>query len=198
MAITLSGKNIFLFLSYIAPFLLAFTFIFLGFINSEPLKPLIYLGSLLSTMALVVFFLKFDSSNKPSLNPLCGIFKFLDDEFYRPTISTYFITFTLFYSLLPMILSGSANYYLISLIIFLLVSDTVTKVSYGCVNLNGIFLSIVTGILLGSMSALGIYNMDATLLFFGDKHSNNVVCSKPSNKTFKCSVYKNGQLLKTL
>lgn len=198
MAMSLTGKNLFLFLSYISPFLLAFTLIFLGFINSQPLKPLMYLGCLLSTMAVVVFFLKFDSTTTPSLNPMCGIFKFLDDEFYRPTISTYFITFTLFYCLLPMIMSGNTNYYLIALITFLLVSDTTTKFSYGCVNINGVFLSVVTGILLGTMTALGIYNMDPELLFFGDKSSNNVVCNKPSKKTFKCSVYKNGQLLKTL
>lgn len=198
MAMTLSGKNLYLFLSYISPFLLAFTLIFFGFVNSEPLKPLMYLGCLLSTMAIVVFFLKFDSSKQPSMNPMCGMFKFLDDEFYRPTISTYFITFTLVYCLLPMIMSGNTNYYFIALVLFLLVSDTTTKFSFGCVNMNGVFLSIVTSILLGSLTAIGIFHTEPELLFFGGKSSNNVVCNKPSNKTFKCSVYKNGQLLKTL
>jgi len=195
---TLTGKNLFLFLSYISPFLLAFTFIFIGFINSEPLKPLIYLGALLSTMALVVFFLKFDNTNKPSMNPMCGIFKFMDDEYYRPTISSYFITFTLFYSLIPMIFSGNANYYLIALMLFLLVGDIVTKFSFGCVNLTGIFLAIITAVLLGSMTSYSIMSMNEDLIFFGENSSNKVSCGRPSSKTFKCSVYKNGQLLKTL
>jgi len=195
---SLTGKNLFLFLSYISPFLLAFTFIFLGFINSEPLKPIVYLGALLSTMAAVVFFLKFDNANKPSMNPLCGIFKFMDDEYYRPTISTYFITFTLFYSIIPMIFSGTTNYYLIALILFLLVGDIVTKFSYGCVNMTGVFLGMITAVLLGSMTSYGIMTANEDLVFFGERSSNNVTCGKPTSKTFKCSVYKNGQLLKTL
>ena len=146
----------------------------------------------------IEFLQKFDSESKPSLNPMCGIFKFMDDEYYRPTISTYFLTFTLFFSLVPMLMSGNTNYFFISLIIFLLVSDTVTKFSFQCVNLNGVFLSIVTGVLLGCLSAFGIYSMDPELLFFGGLQSNNVTCNKPNKKTFKCSVYKNGQLLKTL
>lgn len=198
MAITLSSKNLFLFISYISPFLLAFTFIFLGFINSQPLKPLLYLGTLLLTMGVVVFLLKFDSSATPSLNPLCGIFSFMNDEFYRPNISTYFITFTLFYCVLPMILSHETNYYFISLILFILVGDTVTKLSYGCVNLMGIVTSLVTGILLGTLSGMGLYYSNRELVFFGGAPSNNVGCSKPTKQSFKCSVYKNGQILKTL
>lgn len=198
MALTLSGKNLFLFMSYISPFLLAFTFIFLGFINSEPLKPLMYLGTLLFTMSIVVFLLKFNSDSKPSLNPLCGIFTFMDDEFYRPNISTYFITFTLFYSVLPMILSQETNYYFLSLILFVLVGDTVTKLSYGCVNIMGIVTSIVTGLLLGTLSGMGLYYTNSDLVFFGGKPSNNIGCGKPSKQSFKCSVYKNGQIISTL
>tara|TARA_Y100000780_G_C13643320_1_gene401489 strand:+ start:211 stop:807 length:597 start_codon:yes stop_codon:yes gene_type:complete len=198
MGITLSSKNLFLFISYISPFLLGFTFIFLGFINSEPLKPLLYLGSLLFTMGIVVFLLKFNTSSTPSLNPLCSVFTFMDDEYYRPNISTYFITFTLFYCVMPMILSHETNYYFLSLILFVLVGDTVTKLSYGCVNMMGIVTSIVTGTLIGTLSGLALYYTNNELVFFGGKSSNNVSCSKPSKQNFKCVVYKNGQILKSL
>ena len=34
-------------------------------------------------------------------------------------------------------------------------------------------------------------------LFFNELSSNKDVCSMPSKQTFKCSVYKNGELLAT-
>ena len=37
-----------------------------------------------------------------------------------------------------------------------------------------------------------------SLLFFNDLTSNNVVCKRPTNQTFKCSVYKNGQVIQDL
>ena len=32
-------------------------------------------------------------------------------------------------------------------------------------------------------------------LYFNELGSNNVVCKRPSEQTFKCSVYKNGELI---
>jgi hypothetical protein len=34
-----------------------------------------------------------------------------------------------------------------------------------------------------------------SLLYFDELESNNVTCSRPSKQTFKCSVYKNGELI---
>lgn len=198
MGFTLSGNNFFTFLSYISPFLLAFTFIFIGFINSEPLKPLVYLGCLLATMLPVVFLLKMGSDSKPSMNAMCGIFDILNDEYYRPTISVYFSVFTLVYTFIPMLLSGHVNYYLITLIFIIMFGDISTKLRYNCVRMVSVGASIVTGMLLGGITSFAIYQTDKDLVFFGGSPSNNVTCSKPSKNTFKCSVYKNGQLLKTL
>ena len=99
---------------------------------------------------------------------------------------------------MPMILSHETNYYFLSLILFVLVGDTVTKLSYGCVNMMGIVTSIVTGTLIGTLSGLALYYTNNELVFFGGKSSNNVSCSKPSKQNFKCVVYKNGQILKSL
>ena len=33
------------------------------------------------------------------------------------------------------------------------------------------------------------------LLFFNELVSNNAICSRPNKQTFKCSVYKGGELL---
>ena len=35
----------------------------------------------------------------------------------------------------------------------------------------------------------------SSLLYFDEFISNNVVCSRPTEQTFRCSVYKNGELI---
>jgi hypothetical protein len=197
MALTLSAKNLFQFISYISPFLLAFTFILIGFMNGEPVKPIIYLGVLSLTMGLVVGLLKFNTSKTPPNNPACKVFDILTDSFYRPSMSTYFIAFTLMYTLIPMLMSGGVNYYLISFILLILGADTVTKFFvYKCMTLNGLLLGGITALVLGSLSSVMLYNIDSKLVFFGDDVSNRTQCSTKGKK-FVCRVYKNGRLITT-
>lgn len=199
MGMNLSASNLFQFLSYISPFLLAFTFILIGFMNSEPLKPLIYIGCLTITMGLVVGLLKFNSKGMPSSSPVCSMWNILEDGYYRPSMSTYFITFTLFYIMLPMFFSGNPNYFLITFILFILASDTVNKyILNKCINFNGLMVAIVTGIMFGSVTAFGLYQINSELVFFGDYTSNKESCAKKSNKKFVCNVYKNGELIKQM
>ena len=47
------------------------------------------------------------------------------------------------------------------------------------------------------------YNMfklsgNTSLLYYDDYTSNKVACSKPNKQTFKCSVYKNGEIIKSM
>lgn len=194
----ISAKNVFAFLSYISPFLLAFTFILLGFMNGEPLKPIVYLGVLSLSMGIVVGLLKFNTDKTPSTSSLCSVWNILDDSFYRPSMSTYFITFTLVYTFLPMIMSKNINYYLLTFILFILAGDTVSKYNvYECITLNGLLLGFITALVIGSLSSFGLYNINPNLLFFGTKPTNNQQCGKRGKK-FVCSVYKNGQLIKNL
>lgn len=196
---TLSATNMFQFLAFISPFLLAFTFILIGFMNYEPIKPLLYLGSLTMTMFLVVGLLKFSVSGRQPKIPsaLCGVWN-MSDAYNRPSMSTYFITFTLFYLFVPMLISNNFNYFLFTFILLILASDSVSKFMNECIHIKGWIIALVTGGLFGSLISFGIHHLDPNLLFFGDYKTNNVMCSKPSNKKFVCSVYKNGQLIKNL
>ena len=199
MGMTLNARNLFDFLSYISPFLLAFTFILIGFMNNEPVKPVIYLGSLLLTMGLVVGLIKFNSDKTPSTSAMCNMWNLLDDSFYRPSISTYFITFTFAYVMLSMLMTSNMNYYMMTFILVILVSDTISKFSvHKCMTFNGLMLGFITALILGTVSALGIYYTDPNLLFFNMKQTNNKQCGVVGNKKFVCSVYKNGKLIKNL
>ena len=59
------------------------------------------------------------------------------------------------------------------------------------------------GIVIGAGMGIGwcmLFYMTghADLLYFNDLISNNVICSRPQKQTFKCSIYKNGELVKNL
>lgn len=198
MGIQLSASNLFDIITYISTFLLGFTFILISFINSEPVKAIVYLGSLLTTMMIVVFLLKFKTNEPLPTSAICGMWTMLDDTFFRPSMSTYFIVFTLFYTLIPMILTSNMNYWLMTFIIVIFAIDTVgKKFIHKCMTWTGLLISLITGGVLGSLISFGLYHTAPLLVYFGDLSSNNTQCGKKGKK-FVCSVYKNGQLIKNL
>ena len=66
----------------------------------------------------------------------------------------------------------------------------------GCANGTGLFMGSVIGALLAAVM-VGILSLsdNKSLLFYNELVSNNVICKKPSKQKFKCSVYKNGELV---
>lgn len=94
---------------------------------------------------------------------------------------------------------NNMNYPLLIFILLLGVIDTTTRYSLKCTKLQGSILGILIGLMLGTIW----YNMfklsgNSSLLYYDEYTSNKIACSKPNKQTFKCSVYKNGELIKTL
>jgi hypothetical protein len=69
---------------------------------------------------------------------------------------------------------------------------------YGCfINLwTEIILNMLGGIAIAA-SFIGLMHMGKSerFLFFNEVNSDKETCSRPSNQTFKCKVYKNGELV---
>ena len=94
------------------------------------------------------------------------------------------------------------NVFNIPLIIILLifsVIDLIVRYKSGCSNK----VTIMVGTILGAAFAVSwAYTLkesgNSTLLYYDDLVSNKQSCSRTSNEQFKCSVYKNGELLNTL
>jgi hypothetical protein len=200
MAMNLSMTNLFQFLSYISPFLLAFTFILIGFMNGQPIQPIIYLGVLSLTMGLVVGLLKLNNEGAiPTQGALCNMWNIMPDAYNRPSMSTYFIVFTFAYIMMPMIMANNINYYLMTFILLIFAGDTISKyVMNKCISTSGLVVAFITAAILGTGAGFGIYSINPELTFFSDVKSNRVSCGKKSGKEFVCSVYRNGQLIKNL
>jgi hypothetical protein len=110
-----------------------------------------------------------------------------------------YIAFTLLYLLLPMLSNNQINFWIIGTIVSIFAVDAYVKLQYLCTVPRGIVIGAVVGASLGTLWYLLLkLNKFESLLFFNDLTSNNVVCKRPQNQTFKCSVYKNGQVIQDL
>jgi hypothetical protein len=122
------------------------------------------------------------------------------------TYSTYILSFTLMYFLTPMVMvsvqnkTNVINYGVMSFFIAYIILDLFIKQSLACI--PGVFSSVVignilSGIFLGGLIS-GLIMYGSTLkgyLFINEMNTNKEVCSMPSKQQFKCSIYKNGELV---
>ena len=127
-------------------------------------------------------------------DPLIPLFT----NFPNLSISTFFIVFTLTYLIQPMIMNKDWNYYVVVGFLAILIMDTMVKFQMfpNCTRPRGILSGFLAGVMYSIFCYSLIYSAGGNnLLYFNTVSSNNVYCSKPKKQTFKCFVYKNGQVI---
>lgn len=197
MALQLTFSNIMQLFSLVAPLLLGFFLVMLSIFN-QTLKGFVYLaGVLLAIVINIPIMNRIQSPMDPNAPIVCNILEipFLS-RYTSPSPSTLFIGFTLSYLFLPMKYNNQINYILIAALLCLLALDCVTKVTNKCTSAGGALLGALVGFILGAVWYT-LFHMAGydSLLYFEELQSNNIICARPSKQTFKCSVYKNGQLI---
>lgn len=101
--------------------------------------------------------------------------------------------FSFWYVCYPMFYLNQINYLLFSVFLLFCLLDSYSKKGYGVALIMSFISGLSAGILIPAfMIALGGINY---LLLNEMSHSNKITCSMPQKQTFKCSVYKNGQLI---
>jgi hypothetical protein len=199
MAIALSGANLFQLFSLISPFLLGF-FIFMSSIFSLNIKGIVYLGGILIAALINAFLMGTIQEMQPAPKDFpiaCGL---VDTNFWKfygtPSPSGVFIAFTCAYLILPLYYNNQMNYVLLASLLSLMAIDFIAKTYNGCTSYIGAALGCFVGFVLGAawytlFKSAGY----ESLVYFNELNSNKVMCSKPSEQTFKCSVYKHGELI---
>ena len=187
--------NMVTFLSVFSPIILIAIVLSYSFFFQN-VKGFVYLGFLLAVLVLRSVILQAMGVDKHK-DP-CDIVRYT--AYGNVTFTTFCFGFTLVYLLLPMFQSGVINWYLTSFLIFYVLFDIGIKVIRGCLDFSKQLSSVIGdffgGGLLGGLIVFAMYagNSDK-FLFFADQTANGTICSKPKNQTFKCSVYKNGELV---
>ena len=83
--------------------------------------------------------------------------------------------------------------------VFLFLLYSVINLMKKCNDFIDIISGAFIGFLLGTLQFVILhYSGHDSLLYFNDFVSDNTICERPKKQTFKCAVYKNGQLVKNL
>jgi len=131
----------------------------------------------------------------PSNNDECVKFPVLNVH-ANDGFNIFYITFLFVYLIVPMFMLVPLNYALLIILFLYLFYIYIQAGRSGCVSPPYIFGNFCYGILSSLLSLFIIMSCNLTQqLFLYDSVSDAVKCSKPSEQTFKCSVYQNGQLV---
>lgn len=194
----LNYPSVFTYFSMISPFLVVLLFVFISIINSN-IKGFIYLLGIILLFFMVVLFQNVMRAKRPAdASPYCQIFDFPIPTYGVPSFNSSIFTFTIIYLFLPMLMNDIMNIPLLIILLVLFAVDVVIKSGNKCTTPIGIVLGGFLGVVWGLMWYFIIQSQSPNLLYYDDLISNKIACSKPTQQKFKCSVYKNGELLKTL
>ena len=197
MAIELTMSNFLQLFSLISPLILGF-FLVMSSLFNQDIKGLVYLGGVLLATVINIFLMSMiDSKKSLEASSMCDIISlpFLT-SYNSPSMSSLFIAFTIAYLILPMKYNNQMNYVVLVSLLCLFGLDAYTKINNKCTTTGGSILGALVGFVLGAAwFSVFHYSGYSSLLYFDELMSNKVVCARPSKQTFKCSVYKNGQLI---
>ncbi len=197
MPIQLTISNMLQLFSAMSPLLLGF-FLVMSSLFNQNLKGIIYLAGVLIASVINIFLMnQIGSKVDPDASLSCDLIKlpFLS-EFNSPAPTSLFIAFTIAYLVLPMYYNNQVNYVVLSALLCLLALDAVTKISNKCTSSGGSILGTLIGFVLGA-TWYTLFHQSGfdSLLYFDELQSNKVVCARPSKQTFKCNVFKGGNLI---
>jgi hypothetical protein len=197
MALSLTLSNVLQFFSFISPTLLVF-FMFMTSLFNQNLKGIVYISGLLICSILNIIFMNIIGSGRDENEAFsCSLFDIpMVSQFNSPYPSCMIIAFTIAYLALPMKYNKQMNYVVLAFLMSLLVVDMLTKVQNKCTTYPGSMMGALVGFIFGTIWYIIFHGLGFdSLLYFDELRSNNVICSRPTKQTFKCSVYKNGELI---
>ena len=190
--------------SFYSPLLTMISILIFSIFSSALNKGLFYIASVFFVTAIRIFFLYSFAPEKgaPDLkNKICNTGTVIPFTGY--TYSTYLLTFTLFYFVTPMYILTSVNktnmvnYSVILFFVAYIIFDIYIKLNAQCFTLDiAVLGDFLVGGLFGSLMAVLLFYSDKiSLLFINELNSNKEVCTVPSKQQFKCSIYKNGEIV---
>jgi hypothetical protein len=200
--------SIFQAISFYSPLIILISIFLFSIFSSAILKGFFYIFwlSIITAIRMLIIWGTTKNNHPREVLEICNTGILL--PYTNLTYSTYILCFTLFYFVTPMILIGkqsSINYTMILFFIAYIIFDLFIKISTRCVPTKitndiswaSIFADLVSGIGMGSLISGLLYGTSLReKLFINEVNSNNEVCTAPSKQQFKCSVYKNGELVK--
>ena len=190
-------------LSFYSPLVVMIGILMFSIFSSAVNKGIFYIACVFFVTALRMLFLyamKIPQSF-PNSPAMCNEGVFL--PYTGLSYSTFMMTFTALYFVAPMFIISSqnnvntVNYLVILFFAAYIVFDLFIKISSMCITLNlSVFADFLSGVLLGLVAAYILFAADKiSIMFINELNSNKEVCTVPSKQQFRCSLYKNGEIV---
>ena len=190
-------KNIGTLIASLYPFFIV-SFLFTASIFNLRINGLIYLFGILILFALcwVIATLPLGHTQIANAPATCNFISSLGYNYPSPNFQAAINSFTFVYLIIPMIMKSVLFNPLVVISLFILsVINSLYLFLIKCTNLEGLVMGTLIGALFGFLWFSIMYNSNKNLVFYNELVSNNAICSMPSKQTFKCNVYKNGEII---
>lgn len=187
--------NIIVWLSFFSPIILSIVMLSLSFVFQN-FKGFIFLGYLLGVCLIrnYVYVLNGAETLKPD-NTICSSIQY--SKYGNPSFSAFVFAFTIMYISFPMFSNGDVNFWIFGGLLAYFFLDLFIKVYKKCaVKTSDLFLNVLLGLASSALIVTLMYaGGSSKFLFFNETSSTKEVCSVPSKQMFRCSVFKNGELI---
>ena len=187
--------NIIVWLTFFSPIILSIVMLSLSFVFQN-FKGFIFLGYLLGVCLIrnYVYMLN-GSETLKSDNTICSSIQY--SKYGNPTFSAFVFAFTIMYISFPMFSNGEVNFWIFGGLLAYFFLDIFIKVYKKCVVKTGdLFLNVLLGLTSSALIVTLMYaGGSSKFLFFNETSSTKEVCSVPSKQTFRCSIFKGGELI---
>ena len=183
----------------LSPFIVVCFFTLSSVINNE-IKGFVYLVGLCFGLVLISLFggaMPADDETKSDSNKLlCNSLPFGDSPL---PIGIGILGYTLGYLLFTIVKYKIVIFNLSIVILFpiLILADIWWNISTGCYNPLKCVVSLVVGSGAGLLWSFIIWKSKVKEFQYYNIGATSEVCAKPTAQTFKCAVYKNGELIKS-
>jgi hypothetical protein len=197
MGVKFETSNILRLISIISPLMIVFFLVMVSLFNQD-VKGLIYLGGLLIASMVNILFMNI--FKQPRFTDEAYSCNLIDlpwlSEYNNPLQSSLVICFTILYLVMPMMYNNQMNLPVVISLVAIFLMDGYVKLSDRCTNVLGIVMGCLVGGILGLIWYTLLHSAGKdSLLYFDELASNNVICTRPAKQTFKCAVYKNGEII---
>ena len=187
--------NIVVWFSFFSPIILSVVMLSLSFVFQN-FKGFIFLGYLLGVCLIrnYIYMLNGSETLKAD-NTICSSIQY--SKYGNPTFSAFVFAFTIMYISFPMFSNGEVTFWIFGGLLAYFFLDIFIKMYKKCViKTADLFLNVLLGLASSALIVTLMYaGGSSKFLFFNETSSTKEVCSVAKNQTFKCSLYRNGELI---
>jgi len=201
-------------LSLVSPYILIFNLVFVGFLNYQPMKSIMFFVGLVPVIALSILIqTQINRPAKGASNKMCSIareplsidhwdtlpaFTKLMIGYDNPSMIMILNMFAVAYLLFSMMMHSQYNVAYILFYSIYSIYTLVTLGGIGCFSWMSLIFGSFLGLIFGTLWFFIVHGINKKYTFLSSSSSDNVQCYEPNKRKFKCSVYKNGVIVKNL